>query len=106
MNVNHAYLASCLLLASGAAEGRAQTGAPPPAAPAAEEAVVLNPFLVSSSSDTGYAATNTLDGSRLNTALRDTPAAISVFTKDFLDDIGATDIGSLLRYDLSTEMEY
>ena len=31
---------------------------------------------------------------------------MEVFTKDFLDDIGATDVGSLLRYDLSTEFEY
>src|SRR5687768_13122100 len=90
-----------LSLIFGLPGGLAQTV---PAAPtsAKEDAVVLNPFLVTSSTDAGYAATNTLDGSRLNTALRDTPAAISVFTKDFLDDIGATDISSLLRYDLST----
>ena len=54
-----------------------------PASPTAEEAVVLNPFLVSSSADTGYAATNTLDGSRLNTALRDTPAAIQRLHQGF-----------------------
>jgi outer membrane receptor for ferric coprogen and ferric-rhodotorulic acid len=58
----------------------AQT-APARAVATAEAAVVLNPFVVNTSTETGYAATNTLDGSRLNTALRDTPAAISVFTK-------------------------
>ena len=83
-----------------------QTALATPPVGAKEEAVVLNPFLVTEATETGYAATNTLDGSRLNTALRDTPAAISVFTKDFLDDIGATDVASLLRYDLSTEFEY
>src|SRR5688572_23766434 len=110
MKPTHRILASCILLIIGQTAGRAQTVPTPPAtapaAPAAGDTVVLNPFLVSSGDDTGYAATNTLDGSRLNTALRDTPAAISVFTKDFLDDIGATDITSLLRYDLSTEFEY
>ena len=106
MNRNYACLVSCTLLVVAAPFGRAQSAAPAPAQAAAEEAVVLNPFVVSSAADTGYAATNTLEGSRLNTALRDTPAAISVFTKDFLDDIGATDLASLLRYDLSTEFEY
>ncbi len=67
---------------------------------------MLNPFVVSTSTETGYAATNTLDGSRLNTALRDTPAAVSVFTRDLLDDINATDITTLLRYDLSTEFDF
>jgi iron complex outermembrane recepter protein len=93
------------LLVAGSAGARAQSTTP--AAPAeAQETVVLNPFLVSSAADTGYSATNTLDGSRLNTALRDTPAAISVFTKDFIDDIGATDLASLLNYDLSAEMDF
>ena len=95
-----------LAIVLGPPGGSAQTATPAAPAPAKDETVILNPFLVTTSTDTGYAATNTLDGSRLNTALRDTPAAISVFTKDFIDDIGATDIGSLLRYDLSTEFEY
>ncbi len=63
--------------------------------------VTLSPFQVTSTLDTGYQATNTLDGGRLNTALRDTPAAIGVFTKDFMADIGATDIQHLLRYDIN-----
>lgn len=67
---------------------------------------MLNPFVVTTEAETGYAATNTLNGSRLNTALRNTPAAISVFTRDFMDDIGATDIASLLLYDLSSEVEF
>jgi iron complex outermembrane receptor protein len=83
----------------------AQT-APAPTVSSTESAVVLNPFVVSTSTETGYAATNTLDGSRLNTALRDTPAAISVFTRDFLNDISATDVTTLLRYDLSTEFDF
>jgi outer membrane receptor for ferric coprogen and ferric-rhodotorulic acid len=61
-----------------------------PASNQKEEAVELSPFIVSTQSEKGYAATNTQDGSRLNTPLRDTPGAISVFTKDFLDDLGAT----------------
>jgi outer membrane receptor protein involved in Fe transport len=42
-----------------------------------------------------------LAGSRLNTSLRDTPAAISVFTKEFLDDIGAINVTEALEYGLN-----
>ncbi len=69
-----------------------------------EEPVELSPFVVSEMTEVGYAATNTFDGSRLNTALRDTPGAISVFTKDFLDDLAATNMEEILRYDLSAEI--
>ena len=61
---------------------------PPSAAP--EEVVALSPFIVTSDKDTGYAATNTLAGTRLNTPVKDLGASISIYTKDFLDDIGAT----------------
>ncbi|MBL9200851.1 MAG: TonB-dependent receptor plug domain-containing protein [Opitutaceae bacterium] len=63
--------------------------------------VTLSPFEVRTDKDTGYTATNTLAGSRLNTSLRDTPAAISVFTKEFLDDIGAINVTEALEYGLN-----
>lgn len=74
-----------------------------PATSAATEPVTMSPFQVTSDEDTGYRATNTLDGSRLNTPLRDTPGAISVFTKDFIDDLAATDLTQLIRYDVNAE---
>jgi len=79
-----------------------------PAAPAAraEGAVTLSPFEVRTDKDTGYAASSTLAGSRLNTDLRDTPAAISVMTKDFLDDIGAINVAEALSYGMSTERDF
>jgi iron complex outermembrane receptor protein len=55
-----------------------------------EQTIQLSPFKVSEDKDTGYRATNTLAGSRLNTALKDTPATIDVMTSEFLADIGAT----------------
>ena len=59
---------------------------------AADVVVELSPFTVNSAADKGYRAENTLAGSRLNTSLRDTPASISVFTREFLDDIGLNEI--------------
>lgn len=68
-----------------------------------EETVVLSPFTVNSEKDTGYQATNTLAGTRLNTPIKDLGASISVYNKSFLDDIGATTANDLLIY--ATGME-
>ena len=74
------------------------------AAIAAKETVVeLPPFEVRTDKDMGYVAQNTTSGSRLNTSLKDTAAPVSVFTQEFLFDIGATDIATLADYTVSTE---
>jgi catecholate siderophore receptor len=76
-----------------------------PSAPSAngDDATVLSPFVVNSDRDTGYQATNTLAGTRLNTPIEDIGAAVSIYTKDFITDIGATDINEMLVY--ATGME-
>jgi hypothetical protein len=58
---------------------------------APEKVVELGPFVVSSDQDTGYQATNTLAGTRLNTPIEDVGAAVSIYTTDFLNDVSATD---------------
>ncbi len=63
-----------------------------------DEVVQLSPFEVSAGEDTGYQAANTASGSRLNTSLRDTAAAIQPLTKEFLSDIGANNIDDILGY--------
>jgi len=72
-------------------------------APGADERIEMSPFVVSSDKDNGYQATATLAGTRLNTPVRDVGASISIYTKDFLDDIGATSSSDLLIY--ATGME-
>ncbi len=79
--------------------------APVPSSPPPSEVVELSPFLVNTSSDLGYVAENTLAGSRLNTKLRDTASSVSVFTKEFLDDVAITDIRELVEYSVNTEMD-
>ncbi|MGH7958660.1 MAG: TonB-dependent receptor plug domain-containing protein, partial [Opitutaceae bacterium] len=64
---------------------------------------VLSPFVVNTEKDTGYAATNTLAGTRLNTSLKDIGSSISIYTKNFLTDLGATNANELLIY--ATGME-
>lgn len=82
----------------------AQTTAAAPQSPAADEPVALSPFVVSTSSDTGYAATQTLAGTRLRTELKDTPVSLSILTEDFLNDIAATDLASVVDFLPNTAM--
>lgn len=79
----------------------AAAGTPP--ASAKDELILLSPFEVAAGNDNGYAASGTLAGTRLRTDLRDVPASISVITKQFMDDIGATKLDDLLVYTLGTE---
>lgn len=75
-----------------------------PEAGAASEAIVLSPFEVTTSGDTGYSAATTLAGNRLNTDLRDIGSAISVITEQFLRDTGAFNNETLLQYTTNTEV--
>ena len=78
-----------------------QTVAPAAAKTEAKEedkVLVLSPFVVSTEADTGYRATNSISGTRLNTAIKDTPMPIEVITRQFIDDTGATDLRSALKY--------
>jgi outer membrane receptor for ferric coprogen and ferric-rhodotorulic acid len=62
----------------------AQPTSPTPegASPAArqENVTVLNPFVISENDAVGYSAASTLAGTRINTALRDVGASISIIT--------------------------
>ncbi len=66
--------------------------------PLEEEVVVLSPFAVKTDKDRGYAATNAVSGSRVNTPIKDIPIPIQVITSEFIDDIGATDLRQSLGY--------
>jgi len=68
-----------------------------------EEVFELSPFTVESDEDIGYLATSTLAGSRINAQLRDTAASVSVFTQEFLNDLGASDLEAALAYSVSAE---
>lgn len=68
------------------------------------ETIKLNPFVVSENDAVGYSANSTLAGTRINTALRDVGAAISIITPEFLQDTAATNLGELLALTTSTEI--
>lgn len=82
-----------------------KTPAPIPVQTAPQEDVVyLTPFEVSSAKDTGYQATQTLAGTRIRTDLKDVGSAISVVTKEFMQDVGATNNATLLQYTTNAEV--
>lgn len=99
-------LASLLLTGALAAAAQAQSTTPADApAPAKEEILVLTPFEVTvGSGNEGYSGATTLAGNRLNTELRDIGSAVTVVTKEFLQDVGATNNTSLLQYTTGTEV--
>jgi iron complex outermembrane receptor protein len=95
------FLAACCSL-------HAQQASPAPASDPkkpAEETIVLSPFVVESSEDQGWRATNTLAGTRLRTSLNDLAQPISVMTSEFLQNIGATDMQQALLYSTNVENE-
>jgi hypothetical protein len=71
-------------------------------APASADAVNLNPFVVSENERVGYAASRTLAGPRINTALRDVGAAIRNHHTPFSPDTAATNLGELLTLTTAT----
>jgi len=83
---------------------------PAPATPAktapaeGEEVLELSPFEVKAEEDNGYQATQTLAGTRIRTDLKDVASAISVITKEFMKDVGATDSATLLQYTTNAEV--
>jgi len=69
-----------------------------------QNTIVLSPFEVTSNSDVGYSASETLAGNRLRTDIRDVGSSISVYTGKFLEDTGAVRAEDLLVYTTSGEV--
>ncbi len=92
------------LLVSVALSLSAQTVAPPSPSPAnADAAVVLSPFTVEAGSEKGYLATQTLSGTRLKTDLQDIGSALTIFTEQLMDDLGANSIYDLMAFAPNTD---
>jgi len=87
-----------------------QTSSAPAAKSEKEETVVLTPFTVTTDKDRGYRATNSISGTRLNTAIKDLPMPIEVITEQFLRDTASTDLRQSLRFSagvlLQTQNDY
>ena len=106
------YLIGTVLIAIGLLSVRAQQAATEPAAAPAktesakaaasvgepEEVVYLSPFAVTGAKDTGYAANNSMAGTKMNTEVKDLPFSVDVITQEFIHDIGANSVLEALGY--------
>jgi len=63
-----------------------------------DDIVELSPFVVETSKDIGYLATNAISGTRLNMAIKDVPLNLEVINSKFTQDTGATNLRDSLRY--------
>lgn len=68
----------------------------------AEELVVLSPFVVNTSRDVGFVATSSLAGGRLAGDLKDTPAAYSVLTSEFIEALQLTDLAAATEWTVNS----
>ncbi|RXK55939.1 hypothetical protein ESB00_08685 [Oleiharenicola lentus] len=75
-----------------------------PTAPAGQEqeTIVLNPFVVTADSTSGYYASETLSGTQLKSQIRDLANPITVLTEEFMRDIGAVNYQEALEFLPST----
>jgi hypothetical protein len=82
-----------LLIISGrsllASYARAQAPARPTPGAAEDDKVTFSPFVVSGDEHTGYTATRSLAGGRINIEVIKAPSDVTVLTREFLDDLGA-----------------
>ena len=74
----------------------------PPAA-VSGETLVLSPFTVQADTEKGYLATQTLNGTRLRTDIKDIGSALTIFTEQLMDDLGATSINDLMAFAPNTD---
>ncbi|MEO6246942.1 MAG: hypothetical protein ABIQ12_16060, partial [Opitutaceae bacterium] len=99
-----AVLCGALWLSANPA-AHAQPAAPRlPTAPG--ETIELRPFVVDSSKDTGYAAQNTLSGTRLNSPLADLGVTMTIFTPEVWGDLALSSTNDIINYTPGAEVNY
>jgi outer membrane receptor protein involved in Fe transport len=80
-----------------------QAGSSAGAATPGSGVVELTPFTVTADNDTGYFASNTMSGTRINSKIEDLAGSITVVNKEQLLDTAALDINDVFRYEANTE---
>ena len=71
-----------------------------------DEPIVLSPFEVGSDTERGYQSTAVLQGGRGKIDLADVAGQVTVFTKEFLDDIAATNTDEAFLFSATTQTYY
>lgn len=82
---------ACIALLAATTLAFAQT-APSSAASSGDDVIKLSEFSVKSESNRGYAASETLTGSRVKTQIADLPYTVNVLTSEFFEDFGILEL--------------
>lgn len=90
----HCDLLAAATLALTAISAQAQTAPTPPG----EKPLVLSPFVVNTTRDTGYMTHTTLSGTRTNTDIKDIANPLDIFTTELMKDLGIQDIQDLTNF--------
>src|SRR4051812_44777435 len=93
------FAAVALTVANGLVRGQ---NAPASPAPAKDEVMVLNPFVVESSTEEGYLSSSATAAGRVAQALENIPQQVAIYNAAFLQDIKLTSFQDALRYDSGT----
>lgn len=72
---------------------------------APEDFFELNPFVVETSNQDGYLATNSNSGTRLSQAIKELPIPVEIITGEFIEDIGALNVTEALEFTAGLETE-
>ncbi len=95
-------LASLFALTASARAQTVSATSPSPSNPGG--VVELTPFIVNTDKDTGYAASETLAGTRMRNDLRDVGAALTILTPEFLQDLAVNSFDQALIYTPSVDL--
>lgn len=68
--------------------------------------IVLSPFEIRADRDVGYTAGSSLAGGRTDMPLKDIAAAVSVITREFIDDVGATNYQQMADWGVNSQPGY
>ncbi|MEO6246308.1 MAG: TonB-dependent receptor plug domain-containing protein [Opitutaceae bacterium] len=69
-----------------------------PTAPADDDRIVMSAFEVGTTQGRGYTSTNSATGFKTNESLLKIPQAVTLVTRDLIDDIGAVDSSNILQF--------
>lgn len=83
--------------------GQTKPAPSPDNAETASDTVELSPFEINAGTDEGYAARETLAGTRFKSDLKDVSSQVSIMTKEFLDDIASVNVDDAFRYSANIE---
>ncbi len=71
-----------------------------------DDVILMTPFEISSEQEHGYQAISTLAGGRIQTELKNTPATVSILTREFMDDLGLDNVVDFSVWAPNAEVAY